>query len=522
MKNMAQQIQDSLRKRYGYKLGANLAGYAIGLVTAGIIPRGLGPKAYGDFSFLTNFFSQVVSFFDMGSSTAFYIKLSQRQREVPLVRFYGLYMMVVGIIVLFLVSLATGCSLQGKLWPEQRIVFIYLSVLWALLNWTGLILNQMTDGYGLTVSAEVNKLWQKIVSVGIIAGLYAAGWITLGTFFAYQFVLQTMMVGFLLWIILKNGIMHDWNMGISRTQIKSYVREFSEYCHPLAVYSMVCLLTGLFDRWILQKMGGSVEQGFYGFAYQIGALCFLFTGAMTPLFMREFSIAAGAKDREKMIALFRRYVPFLYAVTAFFACFVAVQADRVIAILGGKHFHMALLPVVILAFYPLHQTYGQLSGSVFLATGQTKLYRNIGIVSMVAGLPLVFFLVATQRYAGFGLGAVGLAIKMVGIQLLIVNIQLYYNAQYLGLNFMKYVFHQIGCILCLLCVGAGARFLGDAMFRSFAIGGFLAAGCLYSLFVFFLFTKKPIIFGVSQSDAVLLMQLIRRMGRTSVDQGVLP
>ena len=76
---------DSLKKRYFAKLSANFAGFAMSLVTEAIVPRGLGPRAYGNFSFLSNFFTQVVGMLDMGTSTCFYTKLSRRQQEFGLV-----------------------------------------------------------------------------------------------------------------------------------------------------------------------------------------------------------------------------------------------------------------------------------------------------------------------------------------------------------------------------------------------------------------------------------------------------
>ncbi|HPP09193.1 MAG TPA: oligosaccharide flippase family protein, partial [bacterium] len=99
-------VEDSLRKRYFYKLFTNIAGYAIGLITMGIIPRALGPKAFGDFNFLTNFFNQVVNFLDMGSSTAFFTKISQRQKESSLFAFYLWFTVLVTILILLGVSLA--------------------------------------------------------------------------------------------------------------------------------------------------------------------------------------------------------------------------------------------------------------------------------------------------------------------------------------------------------------------------------------------------------------------------------
>ena len=50
----------SLNNRYLTKLLANLTGLVITFITTAVISRSLGPQAYGDFSFLNNFFMQLI------------------------------------------------------------------------------------------------------------------------------------------------------------------------------------------------------------------------------------------------------------------------------------------------------------------------------------------------------------------------------------------------------------------------------------------------------------------------------
>src|SRR5687768_11985257 len=98
--------EDSLRRRYAFKLANNVVGSALDLVAVAVIPRSLGPAAFGDFNFLSSFFSQVVGFFDGGTSTAFYTKLSQRPRDVGLLKFYWFYGAGIAVAVALLVVAA--------------------------------------------------------------------------------------------------------------------------------------------------------------------------------------------------------------------------------------------------------------------------------------------------------------------------------------------------------------------------------------------------------------------------------
>ncbi len=268
----------------------------------------------------------------------------------------------------------------------------------------------------------------------------------------------------------------------------------------------------ILDRWLLQVFSGSAQQGFYGLSYQIGAICFLFTSAMTPLITREFSIAYAKHDLAQMAYLFRRYIPLLHGMAAFFSCFIALQAESVAYILGGAKFHDAALAIAIMAFYPVFQTYGQLSGSVFYATGQTGLYRNIGIIFLIIGLPVTYFLIAPIDMMGLNAGSTGLAIKMVLIQLVSVNIGLYFISKFLKLSFWKYLAHQIVCLASFLFLAILSRGVVEGLeLNGNILISFFISGLLYSCMVMAMIYFAPVIFGLQKEDITRLVASGRRL-----------
>lgn len=175
--------EDSLKKRYLFKLGTNLIGLVIGSITQAIIPRGLGPKAYGDFSFLSNFFTQVVGFFDMGTSIGFYTKLSQRQKDIGIITFYIGFATIAAIALFLFVFIVSFAPIAMKIWPDQWMFFVYLAAIWGIFSWFIEILNKMVDAFGLTVPAELARTAQKILGVILIAGLFFSNQLNLSNFF---------------------------------------------------------------------------------------------------------------------------------------------------------------------------------------------------------------------------------------------------------------------------------------------------------------------------------------------------
>lgn len=510
-KTLIRTQEDSLKKRYFYKISANLVGLVMNFAIQAIIPRGLGPKVYGDFNFLTKFFNEIVNFFDMGTSVGFYTKISQRPRESGLVSFYFYFIGIVSLIVMAFATITHLTSTYQNIWPAQEMSYIYYASIWGILVWIVMILNTITDAYGLTVRSELAKMIQKVFGVILIVLLYVFHQLNLTNFFYYSYAtLFFIAVSFVL-IIVHSGYSLTDNWRLSGSEISGYCKEFYHYSHPLLVYAFIALVVGVMDRWLLQVYGGSTQQGFFGLSSQIGALCFLFTSAMTPLLIREFSIAFANKDRNQMMVLFRRYIPMLYSIAAYFSCFIAIQSSKVTYIFGGNKYTEAAMAVTVMAFYPIHQTYGQLSGSVFYATGQTALYRNIGVFFMLIGLPITFFLLAPHEKMGFNTGATGLAVKMVILQFIAVNVQLYFNSKFLTFSFWRYFGHQILNVVCLLTIAFGVTFGVDQVLGldGYLLYSFLLSGVLYTLIVIGVVYCLPVIFGLRRGDIQYLYRLIQ-------------
>jgi O-antigen/teichoic acid export membrane protein len=222
---------------------------------------------------------------------------------------------------------------------------------------------------------------------------------------------------------------------------------------------------------------------------------------MTPLLIREFSINHGAGAADKTAALFRRHIPLLYTVSVYFAAFVAVESDKAALILGGDKFAGASAAVMIMALYPAHQTCGQLSGSYFLASGKTALYRNIGIFVLLMGLPMTYFAVAPARLLGFDGGAAGLAVKNVLQNIISVNILIFFICRELRLRFSWFLINQALCMGVFLCLALGARGLTAILLNGAgALSAFFCSGVIYTGLAAAFCALFPHIAGISREE----------------------
>ncbi len=498
------------KKRYVYKLIANFSILGIGIVRQSIIPRALGPSSYGDFSFITNFFLQIVNLLNFSSSTAFFTKLSQRQDDRKLISFYFYFTLLLGVTLVLLLVICFVSGINSFIWPGQERLFVLMAAVWAFLKYYNGVLIQTSDAFALTVRSEIVNIIQKAFGLMIILILFWRKWFTFVNFFSQQLIIFFLAVVLLVWVIQKGGkpLLSHWRL--KKSDILLYAKEFAAFCFPLIILTIFTEFEGIFSRWFLQKFAGSIEQGYYGLAYQVGFISVLFTSAMIPLIAREYAISAGNKDIKQLSRLFSRFVPMLYAITAYFSVFFAVEANKVILLFGGKAYAEAILPLTIMCFYPIHQTYGQMNASVFFATGNTVIYRNIGILLTVTSLPLTFFLIGPEKYGGFQFGATGLAIKMVFIQFLSVNIQLWYNLKILKLPFRRFASHQVIIILLFTAVAfLSSKIINTILpdlhfFITFLISGFVYTICIITLGIIF-----PWIFALKKEEIIKLLGYLR-------------
>lgn len=490
----------TLARQYAAKLITNVVSLLTGLVTVALVPRILGPSVYGRYEFLTNIFQQVKTFLDMGTSTCFYTRLSQTPGDESLVAFYRRLMATLSALVLGGAAVLSQVSAGASLFAGEGIASVLLAAAFACATWWLDSVRKMIDAYRLTVAGEIAFASLRAATVAVLALVIWWLGLSLQGYLAFL-VVTTVLTALVLEILCARRKPAETMPG------RRHLAAFWDYSQPLLLYSLVGMATAIADRWILQTHAGAAEQGYYGLAYQVGAVCFLFTSAMTQLLLREFAVSWDQRDLARMRELFRRTAPALYATASYFCVFVAFHGSDVAWLVGGKDFENGSPALAIMVLYPMHQTYGQIVGSVFYATGQTRLYRNVGIATMLAGLPVMYWLVAAGDSGGLALGAQGLAIKVVLLQAIAVNVGLRLSARVLELkDYGHFVAHQVlapaACVLCAIAADGIPALLSLSR-----LPGFLATGAFYTLLVAVTVYFFPTLAGVQRAE---MSAVIRR------------
>ena len=110
-------------------------------------------------------------------------------------------------------------------------------------------------------------------------------------------------------------------------------------------------------------------------------------------------------------------------------------------------------------------------------------------------------------------GATGLAIKMVLLNFFGVNVQVYFNAKLLNLNYWRYIDHQFASVGCLLAIAAVASLRADNILglRERTFASFFVAGIFYTIVLMSLACFIPVIFGINKEDIHFIQSKINSL-----------
>ncbi len=517
--------KDSINKRYAYKLSTNLLTFIINIVTAGIVPRALGVASYGIFNYVTTQLTQVINLLDLRTSACFFTKLSQRHEDNNLIVYYAWYSIFISIITLIFSVIVALTPLCTFVFSTTSITIVTFSALYVVLKWFLDRFIGVMDAIGSTVALERMRIINKVVSTVLLLILFAIGYLNLTVYFLYSFLITILLIGAIL-LHLKKTTAYRFSLKRlpEKAMVKQYNAEFWKYSKPLGVYVIISFLTITYDRWILQHYGGDHEQGLYSFAFALSGFALLFVTSIVPLFTRELSISANEGNFDEMGRLFRKYVPTLYALTAYFSCFFFVESAELIRLFGGKDYTQSNLSFSILTFYPLVSTYSNLNGSVIYATGKTNILLQVARILTPLGMIITFVFINNNGW-GLNMGAIGLSIKTLAIEFISVVVILILNCRMLKMNFWNFFSHMLYSLIPFMVFAYAAKWLISFINLDLIaqlLPAYLAksgqilvqvslTGVLYTLGNALLILVSPGIFGLSKTAVQTLLIKLKQL-----------
>jgi len=199
--------------------------------------------------------------------------------------------------------------------------------------------------------------------------------------------------------------------------------------------------------------------------------------------------------------LIRKNYPSIFFFATSICVFLSIYTSEINSFISNDSFIGANAVIAIMLLTPIHQVYGQFNSAVLLALNKTRVARNIGIIFSLSGLMLSYFLIAPNSLFGLELGATGYAFRLIFIQAVMVNVQLYYISRIVGTVYFKYLFNQIFIIFIVTLIGVISKLLTSLLLDpSFLFT--VASAIVYFGMLVLLIVKVPSIIMLNRKEVL--------------------
>jgi O-antigen/teichoic acid export membrane protein len=494
----------SLRTRLLYSVGSNSIRAAISFLIGLLVARALRPAAFGDLMFLLGSFVAIRPLLDMGASNAFFTFLSQRSRERRFYLYYFGWLALQFFAALLLVALIIPDNIFRRIWLGNDREIVVLALIASFLQ------QQVWQTVGQI--GEAGRKTIKVQSLNLFVVLVYMVTVSMLTAFASVSIMEILLI--LIGQYAAATLLAFWILrGDSSPQVAERVsasivlREYWEYCRPLIALSLVTVSFDFADKWLLQRFGGPVQQGFFQVANQFSAISLLATSSILNVFWKEIAAAWADGDRERVARLYKKVNRGLVMLGAILTGLLLPWAQEIVSILLGDAYLKAWPVLAIMLLYPIHQSMGQIGGTMLYASGHTKKYMAVSALVMMFSIPVSYLMLASPSNAiipGFGLGAVGMAVKMVLVGVVSVNLQAWVIGRYCGWK-LDWVFQAVGITL-MIALGFLAKHVAglvwDVSGNTLAqlVGPVMLDACIYIGLVIAAILRLPWLLGLDSHE----------------------
>ena len=416
-------MTDSLSKRFISSIFFNLLRAGITFATGILLARLLGPDEYGRMIFLISSFLAFKQLIDMATESAFFTFISQRKRSRKFVVYFWGWVGLRGVLSLVLVGFILPTEVISTVWHGESRSLVTLALMASFFqNIVWGVASQLAEAQRETVRVQRLNAVISFMHLVVVIALWSMGVLAIPFLFV-ALIVEWSIGGWIAARMYSFEPRSDEEDGNVDT-LSSMCGEFWSYCSPFIPYSLLGFAYTFGDRWMLQNWGGATEQANYGVAERFAQVVLIFTASVVKIFWKEIAEANENNDRKKLKLLYERSTRMLYVLGVFLCGGVIFWTKEIIHFFLGKAYQNALIPLTLMFIYPVHQSLGQISGTMLYATGKTKIQSVIGIVFIIVSMVVAYIMMAPPDalIPGFNLASTGLAWKMVGLQIVQVNV----------------------------------------------------------------------------------------------------
>ncbi|MFP8953170.1 flippase [Natrialbaceae archaeon A-arb3/5] len=362
----------TLAKQGSITFVGNVINGAFGFAIVMLMTRFVSPSVYGLFVLATSVILFMQVFANLGLPLAIDYFVPQYLDDGEYGKAKGVIVQVTATVLvtssLIAFALAASSTFVGDLFqePSMQIALLLLSVTIPMLAIYNVLLTSYYSIKKLQYRVIMRDLVRPIVRFAVTAGLLLVGYGLLGLIIGY-------VVG--LFVAITVGAIvftyKAWDLLTRDIELVS-PGPLVTYSVPLAMTSVVFVLMGHVDYFVLGYFLASDDVGIYRVGYMLGSGLMIIFNSLSPVF--KPLIAETRDDVALVEQRFRIMARWIVAITLPVAIFLSLGASSYLAVLYTPQYAEANMVVVLLAgAFLFNVTFGGPDGSLLQGMGYSRI-----------------------------------------------------------------------------------------------------------------------------------------------------
>lgn len=500
--------KDDFRNRYLIKLTSSLIIVVFNMVIQLMLPRALSLEEYGYYSYNLNVFTSIVVMANLSTSNALVAKFSKRNDEIGLVYFYLRLYAIMALTLCVASMILYKIEFMQNTFAGQTLLMVMLGLASAIVLKALTDCVSLYDAFAISRFPAIVQIVLKVIIGSTVLILFMFGTLNLMIFY----VVQISVIGItVVWLLFSFIIEQKKTYPIIKDLgSREYTKEYTAYCSPLVVATIVSQIVIIAMNWALMKWSGIKEQALFGAAWQLNTLVGYIFSPYAELSKREFAVIHD--DIEQLKLRFTQALKMMMWITAYFAIFIGIESEWILPIIYGDKYSGATIVTLLIMFYTIYQAWGQICGSFILAMEYTRLSATISIVGQLISFLFVFVFQIPNRLWPNGLGSVGIALNYLICNIVVVAINIIAISKRLSMNAIKLLGIQVLPISLCTMIALLMRNIMNCIYKTndSIVSGVvktIIAGVIYTTCIAGVVYQRPNLIGLSK---ISLRSFIKR------------
>ena len=508
-------VNNSIKKRFSFNLISAIVVLITSLITNSIIPKTLGPNLYGSYGFVLSIYESFINFFKTGISQAYYNYNSQNNNSYYINRWVTIYFLLVIIILICLSVLSINFG-QSIIWNDIASWLIYIVLCLVISREVFNLLNDYGHSKSLTIPIQKYKIIVLFIQILIIILLYIYNILDIISFCITSILLQFIFCYYSIRLYRMKNVMGNSPEIKNNSKYLELSKYFYGFSHPLVTLALFSTMAIFFDRWLLQSTSGSIDQAYYHFAQRLSVMILMINSAIIPIMQKEFVQIASQNDMDYLASKYVKYLKIFLFVISALVISIIFNIETLIRILLNENYMDASNVIIIIMISTIFRFFGQFYTILLISINKTKAIRNVGFITIICGFILTIILVGSNKsniMIGLDLGANGLAIKLLSVEIINFIFMYLYVKKYLNIP-RKLLLDCLKIVSFLTIVMYGLVFiinhiLFKSLFASPIISSIISL-VLFSLIIITFIFRYPNFIGISNNEKQQLINILLR------------